>query len=498
MDNIIIELTKKLRIIYIIHIIIFSIILTFNFILLSELYWLKKIYKKLYYIGILISIIHFILPIISLILVFIKKIKKENIKIFNTFTIIFCIISIIFGFYFSGLLMMNTIESPEFCKECPFNLKLEDINIIIKSNELNKKCNERRCVINNNNINILQKNENDLYEYICNYDPTSEFEKVKETFDNEDKNNIINDNNNNNSSLIQNGDNIICNKIIKEDILLNFFENNYAFNFYDKCNIYTDFFLCERTKEPNKFSIEENFICPEKNYMTKVILFCMFNVLLNLIINFLLFKIEYNKYSEAILKYRPRINPNQKSKSLNSTINSSKINDENKETEQKFEPAPAEILIVCSNRRLTNVNKKDDNNNNINNENNEINKEKNNKNDLKYIEDDINIDLSLKKTKSKKINFHPAFSQIQNDKKKKNYNSGKNMRNDIDINKLKIMKNLREKENESINEQSNNKNISENETNNKIEGTFDDDNSINTKRKMVNKKNKIKNINIFN
>jgi hypothetical protein len=308
---------------------------------------------------------------------------------------------------------------------------------------------------------------------------------VKETFDN--NNDINNINNDNNSSLIQNGDNIICNKIKKEDILLNFFENNYAFNFYDKCNIYTDFFLCERTKEPNKFNIEENFICPGKNYMTKVILFCMFNVLLNLIINFLLFKIEYNKYSEAILKYRPRINPNQKSNSLNSTINSSKINDENKETEQKFEPAPAEILIVCSNRRLTNVNKKDDNNN-INNENNEINKDKNNKNDLNYIEDDINIDLSLKKTKSKKINFHPAFSQIQNDKKKKNYNSGKNLRNDIDINKIKIMKNLRKKENENINEQSNNKNISENETNNKIRDSFDDDSSINTKRKMVNKK----------
>ena len=92
MDNIIIELTKKLRIIYILHIIIFSIILTFNFILVLELYWLKQIYKKLYYMGILISIIHFILPIISLIFVFIKIIKKANIKIFKAFTIIFCII----------------------------------------------------------------------------------------------------------------------------------------------------------------------------------------------------------------------------------------------------------------------------------------------------------------------------------------------------------------------------------------------------------------------
>ena len=489
MDNIIIELTKKLRITYILHTIIFSIILTFNFILLSELYWLKKIYKKLYYIGILISIIHFILPIISLIFVFIKIIKKANIKIFKAFTIIFCIISIIFGFYFSGILMMNTIESPEFCKECPFNLKLEDINIIIKSNELNKKCDERRCVINNNNINILQKNENDLYEYICNYDPTSEFEKVRETFDNDNDKKFIT----NNTFSNQNGDNIICNKIIKEDILLNFFENNYAFNFYDKCNIYTDFYLCERTKAPNKFNIEENFICPGKNYMTKVILFCLFNVLLNLIINFPLYKIEYNKYSEAILKYRPRINPNQKSNSLSSTVNSSKINNENnenKETEQKFEPTPAEILIVCRKRGLTNDNTKDDNNNNINNENNNINKEKNNKNNLNNIEDGINIDLSLKKTKTKKSSFHPGFSQIQNDKKK---NSGKNLKYYIDINKInkiKIMKNLglRKKEKENIIEQSTDKNISKNETNNKIKDTFYDDNSINTKRTMVTKK----------
>ena len=222
--------------------------------------------------------------------------------------------------------------------------------------------------------------------------------------------------------------------------------------------------------------------------MTKVILFCLFNVLLNLIINFPLYKIEYNKYSEAILKYRPRINPNQKSNSLSSTVNSSKINNENnennenKETEQKFESTPAEILIVCRKRGLTNDNTKDDNNN--------INKEKNNKNNLNNIEDGINIDLSLKKTKTKKCSFHPGFSQIQNDKKK---NSGKNLKYDIDINKInkiKIMKNLnlRKKEKENIIEQSTDKNISKNETNNKIKDTFYDDNSINTKRTMVTKK----------
>jgi hypothetical protein len=52
------------------------------------------------------------------------------------------------------------------------------------------------------------------------------------------------------------------------------------------------------------------------------------------------------------------------------------------------------------------------------------------------------------------------------------------------------MKNLglRKKEKENIIEQSTDKNISKNETNNKIKDTFYDDNSINTKRTMVTKK----------
>ena len=40
--------------------------------------------------------------------------------------------------------MMNAIESPEFCKECPFNLIISDVDEIIKSNEIGKKCKERR------------------------------------------------------------------------------------------------------------------------------------------------------------------------------------------------------------------------------------------------------------------------------------------------------------------------------------------------------------------
>ena len=105
--------------------------------------------------------------------------------------------------------MINAIESPEFCKECPFNLPLNQINNINKENQ--EKCQERRCAKNMQNLNTNEKNENDFYEYICNYDPTSEFEQVKESYYSE---------NNNNSSAIK-SDNIICKEINKENIEIN-------------------------------------------------------------------------------------------------------------------------------------------------------------------------------------------------------------------------------------------------------------------------------------
>ena len=155
------EIMKSLRTIYIVHLILIPLILIFNFVLLSQIYWLKEILKNLYFITTLISIIYFIVPIISLVFIFLKKLRKSNFKLFKLLSLIFCVITIILGFFFAGILMINTIESPEFCKECPFNLPITEINNLIQSNDLNKKCKERRCVINSENYQILEKNENE-------------------------------------------------------------------------------------------------------------------------------------------------------------------------------------------------------------------------------------------------------------------------------------------------------------------------------------------------
>jgi hypothetical protein len=275
--------------------------------------------------------------------------------------------------------MVNTIKSPEFCKECPFNLLIDDINKLIKSDNLNKKCLERRCAINNGNLDVQQKNENDYYEYLCNYDPTSEFEETKESDDS-----LNNINNNTNDTINRKNDKIICTQIDKSDAIISLFENNYVFNFYDKCNIYTDFYICERTQTPNKFDLEENFVCPVKSYMTKLFIFCFLNVIFNLIFNFLPMKLEYNKYIAMINIFNPRI-VNRKSNSFSSTLGESKIKkeSENLETEDKFVRSPTELIIVYNNNdNLTN--KKLNENNNVNNINND-NNDKNHKKDKEII-----------------------------------------------------------------------------------------------------------------
>ena len=457
MESSISEELNTLKKVYIVHLIILILVLFFNFLTLYQIIWLKKIFSNVYFYGTLASPILFIFPIVALIFIILKKVVRKNVNIFRIFALMLCIMSVIFGFYFFYIIMMNAIDSPEFCKECPFNLPIEEINQIIKSNNLNEKCIERRCAMNNKNLDINEKNENDYYEYICNYNPTSEFDEIKET------NAEINVNLNNTSDPKK--DSIICNQINKKDLILSSFENNYVLNFYDKCNTYTDFYMCERTQTPNKFDIEDNFICPDKSYITKLVVYCLLNIFLNLMFNFLPTKLEYNKYVSMINIYNPRIT-NRKSNSFNSTLNSSEMpkNGENIETEEKFVRTPTEILIVYNNKNSlinNNLNKINNNEeNNISNINNDNNKEN---------------ELVIRKSKSKKINIMNTISSNNEKAKYKQFNSTKNIRANLDnIKKINVNK----KEQPEIKSK-----FTDDE--NKVNLSFDDTISISTKRVIL-------------
>ena len=466
MDTIIQNALKYLKKANIIHIIILSMTLIFNLVILSLIYWLAQLVKFLYFIGIISSIILFIIPIISLIFICLNKLKKNNLNIFKVITIIGCVLTISLGFFFSGLLMINAIESPEFCKECPFNLPIEEVNKYFENDFSTDKCKPRRCVINSKNYETLEKNEDNLYEYLCNYDPTPEFDEIKET--NDDISFDINNIETNNTTE-KNSDNIICTKIDSEKIIMSDFENNYVFSFYNFCHDYVDFYICERNEAPNKYKLKDNSECPGTNYMTILIVYCMINIALNLIANFVPLKYAYNKYDEMTTPLRPN---NRKSDSFNSTFNSSKIPKENIESEEKFEPSPTEIIIVYGN--------KNNNKNNINNINNLNNNNNKNKIDINNnninIENNIDNELVVQKARSKKLNMS-SIGENKIVKNKLDFKSSKNLR--LINQNISIMK---KKEKEKLDEEMKDKRTKYNENDNKITLSNDENTIVSTKR----------------
>lgn len=411
MDIIIAKTSKQLKIIYIIQLCLLIGIIIFNFIIISKIYWLQKILKNIYQIGVYIYIINIILPIISLIFLFKNKIIKKNVKIFKALTMVFSIIAILFGLFFSAVLMINAIESPEFCKECPFILPSSEI-ISFNQNNLNKKCNERRCALNSQNPGKMEKNEEDMYEYLCNYNPTDEFELVQDSQDIK---------NNNNNTATRKKDNIFCVELTQDDIINNSELKNYlVINFYNFCNSNTNFYLCERSQAPDEFELEENFVCPEKDYITKLVIFCMLDVLFNLIFGFFPWKSEYNKYKVLVSCYEPRRGTNVKTYSFSSTLNSSKIPKD--KDDDKFEHSPTEMIIVYGNHN---------NNNNI----------VNNINGNSIYNNNVNINSNDNKKNDKKINFSKVDESSNN--KQKNKTEIKLNKNINVINNINIINNNR-------------------------------------------------------
>ena len=318
---------------YILHLIISAIIIIYNFLILIDIYWLKELLYYLYISTCIFGILYFLIPIIPFIYILLKKITHKNIKTFRNLSFAFCTLVIITGLCFIVVLMINALEMTEFCHECPFNLDIDYVNTIYdnymnhiyEEKELKKQCSNRRCI-----FNTEFTEEEYLYEYVCNYDPTNEFDTIKNKTDDLDY-------------IPQ----IKCNKI---DINLNI--NSYNITkreinkFIEMCNSLDDFYICQRISQPDYFSIPRDFKCPKKNYMTILIIFCMINVLFNLIISFFPWRSEYHQYKTIVISLTQSNRP--RAGSLNSTRNASKIKKE-PEKEESFKKEPTELIFVYTN-----------------------------------------------------------------------------------------------------------------------------------------------------
>ena len=145
---------KALKKNYIIHLIIHGIIISFNFVLLKEIFWINNLLYYLYLSISFFAILYILIPIIPFVYLLLKKITKKNINPFKNTSIICCILVFITGLGFTTIIMINTMESPDFCRECPFNLPNSYIDNIyldylsdnLKGNDLKNQCKNRRCI----------------------------------------------------------------------------------------------------------------------------------------------------------------------------------------------------------------------------------------------------------------------------------------------------------------------------------------------------------------
>jgi hypothetical protein len=180
--------------------------------------------------------------------------------------------------------------------------------------------------------------------------------------------------------------------------------NNFYFKekninyFFDMCNSIGEYYICQRMTEPKKYYFNDNLVCPKKTYLIKLFIFSLLSVILNLIVSFILWKIEYSKYKFIISSINRR-NIREGNKSLNSTQNVSKIQKE--KVEESFKKQPTETIIVYNeteDNMVTKINNNnDDGNDNTNNidNNNDIDNSIDDNSNKKNIQINLNINREI-------------------------------------------------------------------------------------------------------
>ena len=318
---------------YIFHIILYILILAMHLIMYNRVFWVISSLSILFLIGSYLNILYIIFPAYPLIIIFLKRYKKKIIQSLKKATLILLIISITFGLMVSCAILINSINSKIFCRECPFNLSVTHLNEVLgdyygkipEEDDIKTQCNSRRCILDRE-----EPDEQYPYVYLCNYDPTEEFD-FSETY----------------KRQFQNGTEITTNIQIKclsvtayYELLT--FEKSELRSYLDLCYYIADFYVCNRFNKPEKYySLDLNLSCPETNYMLLIFILCVLIIIIDVIISLLPWGVEYISLKKIIIilnQSRRRVN------SVNSTAKSSKISD----NEASFKKEKTPVLILPS------------------------------------------------------------------------------------------------------------------------------------------------------
>lgn len=313
---------KLLKSSYIFQFILLIMIIIFNILYKNTIIWMGSFLSIRFNILIIILGLISLFPIIFLIITSFKKTYKAFFTLLKissaiTFGNIGIVIGIIILYFYTDN------NYPIFYRNCPFNYKLSDIEVLFTSYknynnvigpklilELKGECEKKRCIFQNNINEDIYK-----YSYICNYNSTEDF---KYTYENS----------------------IICEKPLPKDIV----DFEIMITYLNLCNSLVDFYLCNITKIPIKYDIKSSYSCPTKN--KKSIILEILLSILNIIFPISIFIIEYIYYKK-ILKLIVTMNIQRVSNdNVNyGTVDTSKKTGLNKD-DSSFKKERTELIIV--------------------------------------------------------------------------------------------------------------------------------------------------------
>ena len=358
-DNIEEEEIRPLVFNYIFHFILFILVFILHLIIYNKIFWISDIFAKIFVFGTYFEIIYFIFPIIPFFLIILKNFKIKLIDIFKKISLIFLIISITIGFLISAIILVNTINSKIFCRECPFNIPLSNLNYNFDSfyktepdqDDIKELCKSRRCILDATNINSEYP-----YSYLCNYDPSYEFDDdivYKRTLPD--------------GTEITTKNQLICSPMGINYYNI-YFNNNELYDYLDLCYYLSEFYYCDRFNKPEKtYNIDLDASCPETSYLFLLYILCILIIIIDIIISMLPWGVEFISLKRILEIMRTS---RRKANSNNSTAKSSVVSN----NEEAFKKENTLIIVSpLNNEEIINVskiNKKNNDNNNENNDNN--------------------------------------------------------------------------------------------------------------------------------
>ena len=441
---------RSLQITYSIHFVFYLILGLEHIIIILKIFWYNKIHLKLFISISIIDVIFLFYPIIPLILMYRIILKKNLTKKFKLISLILIILSLLFGILISIFFWLNLKSTTNFSKECPYNLN--DIKLFLNDDFDSDQCTKRRCILESINNNA----EGYPFNYICNYNSQNEFEIDPNTqypIKAED------------GSIYYLKYSVRCEiKTSIDDLLTdktNKNNENEIYIYLQKCwdNSYNkNFYLCQRYELPQKFDIDEKYICPKDNYNVILYLSGVFLIILDIILSFIPWSLDYKSYS--------RIISFDENESENGEVNNENNNDERRRHN--------ETNTSSNNPNLNSRERNNENENNQNENNNNQNSERNNDNEfiqqptetIIIARDRITV-VNSSNIRSDRLNSglksnNISKSNINNSKNNFNNENERNKENNEKSNSL-ISKN--ESEN-MISNSSENHNIYENNNNN--------------------------------